>query len=145
MGWERANVFAPPGVEADLDYTWGKPNWLAWSAAEQRATREAVALFDQTSFGKLLITGRDAEAVLQWLCTADVAVEVGRAVYTGMLNERGGYEADVTVTRLAHDEYLLVTSSASAVRDRDWISRHVRAGPARQRRRRAAARTRSTA
>jgi len=126
MGWERANVFAPPGVEPALEYTWGKPSWLPWSAAEQRATRNDVALYDQTSFGKLLVTGRDAETLLQWLCTADVAVEPGRAVYTGLLNERGGYEADVTVTRLAHDEYLLVTSSGSIVRDLDWISKRIR-------------------
>ncbi len=126
MGWERVNVFVPDGVEPVLDYTWDKPNWLAWSAAEQRATREAVALYDQTSFGKVLITGRDAEELLQWLCTADMAVEPGRAVYTGMLNERGGYEADVTVTRLSHDQYLLVTGAGSINRDIDWITRHIR-------------------
>jgi glycine cleavage system aminomethyltransferase T/glycine/D-amino acid oxidase-like deaminating enzyme len=126
MGWERANVFAPAGEEPTLDYTWDRPRWLDWSADEQRRTRTAVTVFDETSFGKLLVTGRDAEAVLQRLCTADVAVAVGRAVYTGMLNERGGYEADVTVTRLDHHRYLLVTSSASVVRDRVWIERHVR-------------------
>ena len=87
-----------------------------------------MAVFDETSFGKLLVVGRDAEAVLQRLCTADVAVEPGRAVYTGMLNERAGYEADVTVTRLAPDRYLLVTSAASPVRDAAWIERHLRAG-----------------
>lgn len=125
MGWERPNVFAPPGEPPHLDYTWGKPSWLPWSVAEQRATRSAVALFDQTSFGKLLITGRDACTVLQWLCTADVDVEPGRAVYTGMLNRRGGYEADVTVTRLSEDEYLLVTGAASVLRDQDWVRRHV--------------------
>ena len=127
MGWERANVFAPAGTAPTLDYTWGKPSWLPWSAAEQRTTRESVALFDQTSFGKLLITGRDAERVLQWLCSADVAVQPGRAVYTAMLNDRGGYEADVTVTRLRHDQYLLVTGSASVGRDLDWITRHLTA------------------
>jgi 4-methylaminobutanoate oxidase (formaldehyde-forming) len=125
MGWERANVFAPAGVEPHLEYTWARPDWLAWSAAEQHRTRTGVTIFDETSFGKLLITGRDAEPVLQRLCTADVAVPVGRAVYTGMLNRRGGYEADVTVTRLAADRYLLVTGSASVVRDRGWIGRHV--------------------
>jgi 4-methylaminobutanoate oxidase (formaldehyde-forming) len=125
MGWERANFFAPDGHEPVLDYTWGKPRWLEWSADEQRRTRQAVAVFDQTSFGKLLIRGRHAEELLQWLCTADVAVPPGRSVYTGMLNERGGYEADVTVTRVAHDEYLLVTSSGSAGRDRSWIERHI--------------------
>jgi len=126
MGWERANVFAPADQEPVLEYTWGKPNWLPWVVDEQRRTRTQVAVYDETSFGKLLITGRDTEPVLQRLCTADVAVPVGRAVYTGMLNERGGYEADVTVTRLAHDRYLLVTSSASVVRDLAWIERHVR-------------------
>ncbi len=126
MGWERANVFAPaPGQS--LDYTWDKPAWLTWSNDEQRVTRAGVAVYDQTSFGKLLIKGRDAEAVLQWLCTADVAVEVGRAVYTGLLNARGGYEADVTITRLAPDEFLLVTSAGSPARDLDWISRRIRA------------------
>ncbi len=115
----------PSGVPAELDYTWGRPEWLAWSAAEQTATRERVAVFDETSFGKLLVVGRDAETVLQRLCTADVAVEPGRAVYTGMLNERAGYEADVTVTRLAADRYLLVTSAASPVRDAAWIERHL--------------------
>jgi 4-methylaminobutanoate oxidase (formaldehyde-forming) len=125
MGWERANVFAPPGTRPDLDYTWGKPKWIEWSAIEQRAARRAVALFDQSSFGKVLVTGRDAEALLQRVCTADVAVPAGRAVYTGMLNHRAGYEADVTVTRVAPTEYLLVTGAASIVRDIDWLRRHV--------------------
>ena len=125
MGWERPNVFAPPGVTAEIAYGWTRPDWVDWSAAEQQAVRERVAIFDQSSFGKLLVTGADAERVLQWLCTADVAVPVGRTVYTGMLNERGGYEADVTVTRTGDQEYLLVTSSTSPVRDRDWIRRHL--------------------
>ncbi len=126
MGWERANVFAPAGTEPTLEYTWGKPNWLPWSIAEQRATRTGVALYDQTSFGKLLISGPDSESLLQWLCTADLAVEPGKVVYTGMLNDRGGYESDVTITRLAHDEYLLITSSACSERDRDWIRTRIR-------------------
>jgi len=125
MGWERANVFAPLGREPVLEYTWDKPSWLSWSVEEQQRTRSSVTLFDETSFGKLHIVGRDAETILQRLCTADVAVPVGRSVYTGMLNRRGGYEADVTVTRLADDRYLLVTGSASVLRDMDWIERHV--------------------
>jgi glycine cleavage system aminomethyltransferase T len=124
MGWERPNVFAPPGVPPVLHYSWDKPDWLAWSAAEQAATRDAVAVFDQTSFGKILVKGRDAERLLQWLCTADVAVAPGRVVYTGLLNRRGGYEADVTITRVAHDEFLLVTGSASIERDLAWIRQH---------------------
>ncbi|TVZ05540.1 FAD-dependent oxidoreductase [Trebonia kvetii] len=126
MGWERANFFAPPGEKAEIEYSWGKQNWLPWSAAEQRATREAVAVFDQTSFSKFLLTGPDAESVLQWLCTADAAVPPGRTVYTGMLNERGTYESDVTLTRLSAQEYLIVSSSATTVRDADHIRRRIR-------------------
>jgi 4-methylaminobutanoate oxidase (formaldehyde-forming) len=126
MGWERPNFFAPAGEAPAIDYAWGRQNWAPWVDAEQRATRSSVAIFEQTSFGKLLVSGRDATELLQWLCTADVDCAVGRAVYTGVLNERGTYEADVTVTRVAHDEYLWITGSASVNRDRDWISRHVR-------------------
>ena len=123
MGWERANVFAPAGTPAVLDYSWEAPTWLPWSRAEQAATRHTVGIFDQTSFAKYLVTGPHAAASLQWLCTADVDVPVGRAVYTGMLNGRGGYEADVTVTRLGQAEFLVVSGAASAVRDVDWIRR----------------------
>ncbi len=125
MGWERPNVFAPAGTDPALDYSWGVPRWLAWSAAEQRAARRDVALFDQTSFSKYLLTGPDSERALQWLCTADVAVPPGRTVYTGMLNENGRYESDLTVTRLSAEEFLLVSSSATTERDQDHIRRRM--------------------
>ena len=128
MGWERANFFAPPGASPVIEYGWGQQNWQPWSSAEQRAARSGVALFDQTSFSKYLVVGRDAEQVLQWLCTADVGVEPGRTVYTGMLNARGTYEADITVTRLSADEFLLVSSAASTERDKDHITRRIPAG-----------------
>src|SRR6185436_19251801 len=112
MGWERANLFGAP-----IDYTWGKPAWLAASAQEHRACRDRAALFDLSSFAKLLVKGPDAERVLQSLVANDVAVPVGRTVYTGMLNDRGGYESDFTLTRTADDEYLVVTGSAQATRD----------------------------
>ena len=128
MGWERANFFAPPGEEPVLEYSWDKPRWLPWSAAEQTATRSAVAVFDQTSFSKYLVSGRDAEASLQWICSNDVAVPLGTVVYTGLLNGRGTYESDLTVTRVAEDEFLLVSSSATTERDQDWIRRNVPAG-----------------
>ena len=131
MGWERANFFAPPGAGRqgpDIEYGWGQQNWQPWSNAEQRAARTAVALFDQTSFSKYLLTGPDAERALQWLCTADVAVPPGRTVYTGMLNAHGTYEADITVTRLSAEEFLLVSSSASTERDQDHITRRMPKG-----------------
>ncbi|HET7018820.1 MAG TPA: FAD-dependent oxidoreductase [Streptosporangiaceae bacterium] len=125
MGWERANVFAPAGQQAEIEYSWDKPNWLDWSVAEQRATRAAVAVFDQTSFSKYLVSGPRALEALQWLCTADVDVPVGRTVYTGMLNAGGRYEADITVSRTAADEFLLFSSSASTQRDLDHIGRRL--------------------
>jgi heterotetrameric sarcosine oxidase gamma subunit len=128
MGWERANFFAPPGREPTIEYSWGKQNWLPWSAAEQTATRTAVAVFDQTSFSKFVMVGPDAESALQWLCTADMAVEVGTTVYSGMLNERGTYESDVTVTRTDDDEFLIVSSAATTERDKDHIRRNLPAG-----------------
>lgn len=128
MGWERANFFAPAGQEPVIEYTWGKPNWLGWSAAEQTATRTGVAVFDQTSFSKYLLVGPDAEAALQWLCTADVGVDVGRVVYTGMLNARGTYESDVTVTRTGADEFFIVSSAATTERDKDHIRKNLPAG-----------------
>jgi 4-methylaminobutanoate oxidase (formaldehyde-forming) len=128
MGWERANFFAPPGESPDIEYGWGRQNWQPWSSAEHRAARTGVALFDQSSFSKYLMTGPDAEPALQWLCTADVAVPPGRTVYTGMLNAHGTYEADITVTRLSAEEFLLVSSAASTERDQDHITRRMPAG-----------------
>jgi glycine cleavage system aminomethyltransferase T/glycine/D-amino acid oxidase-like deaminating enzyme len=135
-GWERANFFHPlpragegrgEGAPA-WNQTLGKPAWLGDVVREQQATRRAVALYDQTSFGKILLQGSDALAVLQRLCANEMDVTPGRMVYTPMLNERGGFESDVTVTRLAPDRFLIVTGSAQAPRDIDWIERHVRAG-----------------
>jgi len=110
------------------EHTLGRPGWLDWVIEEQRATREAVAIYDQTSFGKLLLQGRDALAVLQRLCANEMDVAygpTGRMVYTAMLNERGGFESDLTVVRLAVDRFLIVTGSAQPVRDADWIRRHI--------------------
>ena len=123
MGWERPNFFAPAGTSTALQYSWGRQNWHTWCAAEQRAARTEVAVFDQTSFGKLLITGPDVERALQWVCAADVAVPPGRTVYTGMLNRRGGFEADVTLTRLDETSYLLVTGAGSVLRDQEHLRR----------------------
>jgi 4-methylaminobutanoate oxidase (formaldehyde-forming) len=128
MGWERPNWFAPEGVAPETAYSFGRQNWFPYAAAEHRAAREAVAVFDQTSFSKLQLEGADAEAVLQRLCANDVAVPPGHIVYTAMLNERGGFESDLTVTRLAGDAYLIVTGSAQTTRDLDWIRRHLPEG-----------------
>ena len=122
-GWERANWFAPNGVQPKYEYSFKRQNWFAHCAAEVRAVRERVGLFDQSSFAKFLVRGTDAERELQRICAADVAVATGRAIYTQWLNQRGGIEADLTVTRLAEDTYLVVTAAATAVRDLNWLTR----------------------
>lgn len=123
-GWERPLVF---GVE-ELDYTWGKPRWLEACAEEQRRVRTGVAVFDETSFSKYVVAGPAALAGLEWVCGNDVDVAIGRTVYTPWLNERGGYEADVTITRLGTEEFFVVSSAATTYRDLDWLRRHLPPG-----------------
>ncbi|HSE78295.1 MAG TPA: FAD-dependent oxidoreductase, partial [Alphaproteobacteria bacterium] len=124
MGWERANYFAPREL-GTLAYGYGMPSWLAHCRKEQKAARGAAAIFDQTSFAKLVLQGRDACDVLQRLCANDIDVAPGRMVYTAMLNTRGGFESDLTVMRLASDSFLIVTGSGQGTRDADWIRRHI--------------------
>jgi 4-methylaminobutanoate oxidase (formaldehyde-forming) len=124
-GWERPNWFAPAGAVAEYRYGWGRQNWFPFAAAEHRAVREGVGLFDLSSFAEIRVEGPDAEAVLQRICANDIAVPVGRIVYTQWLNERGGVEADLTVTRLGETSFLVVTAAATAVRDLAWLTRHI--------------------
>ncbi|HKP66130.1 MAG TPA: FAD-dependent oxidoreductase [Casimicrobiaceae bacterium] len=124
LNWERANYFRPQGA-AEAPYTLDTPAWLPWMLDEQRACRENVVVFDQTSFAKFVLKGRDALAVLEKICANRINVDVGRIVYTAMLNERGGFESDVTITRVAADEFFILTGSAQATRDFTWIERHI--------------------
>ena len=127
-GWERANWFAPSGVEAKYEYSWFRQNWFDYAAAEHKAIREGVGLFDMTSFAKFKVEGPDAEAVLQRVSANDVAVPAGRAVYTQWLNDRGGIEADLTITRMSETAYMVVTAAAVARRDHDWLVKHIPEG-----------------
>ncbi|MED5352314.1 MAG: FAD-dependent oxidoreductase, partial [Pseudomonadota bacterium] len=129
-GWERANWFLPQaerdaGKLPEYEYSWKRQNWFDHSADEHNAVRSHVGMFDLSSFGKIRVVGRDAEAVLQRLCGNDVAVPDGKIVYTQFLNEDGHIEADVTVTRLSSDEFLIVTPAATVRRDLHWINGHI--------------------
>ena len=123
-GWERANWFAPEGVEPKYEYDWGRQNWFKYSAEEHMNIRGNVGIYDLTSMGKFLFQGKDALKVLQTICGNNVDGPVGKVVYTQMLNERGGIEADLTVTKMAEDKFFIVTAGATTVRDFDWIVRH---------------------
>ncbi len=124
-GWERANWFAKPGQEREYKYSWHRQNWFENQKDEHLAVRNAVGLFDMTSFGKIRVEGRDACAFLQEVCANDVDVENGKIVYTQMLNKRGGIECDLTVSRLSETAFFLVVPGATLQRDLAWLRRHV--------------------
>ncbi|MBT5926247.1 MAG: GcvT family protein [Verrucomicrobia bacterium] len=127
-GWERPNWFAIPSSKPEVEYSFGKQNWFESHAKEHLSTRKSVALFDQSSFAKLRLKGKDACAVMQHVCGNNMDVPVGKAVYTGMFNTHGGFESDFTAVRLAEDEYYIVTASTQSVHDANWISRNTPKG-----------------
>ena len=123
-GWERAMWYARPGERPEYEYSYGRQNWFGAVAEEHRAAREAVALFDLSSFAKLRVDGPGALATVQRVFTADLDRPPGSVVYTAMLNPRGGVELDATVTRLAADAFLVVTSAAAQTKALYWLRRH---------------------
>jgi 4-methylaminobutanoate oxidase (formaldehyde-forming) len=125
MGWERANWFAPPGVEPRYEYSHARQNWFPYSAEEHRTIRENVGMLDESTFGKILVSGPDACTALNLICTAEIDGASGRIVYTQWLNDRGGIAADVTVTRLDETQFMVATSGATLYHDLDWLRRHI--------------------
>jgi sarcosine dehydrogenase len=128
LGWERPNWFAPVGTEPHDVYSMGRQNWFAPVGEEHRHVREAVGIFDQSSFAKYEVSGPDAARALDWICANDVSGPVGRLTYTQLLNRRGGIEADLTVARLADDRFYVVTGTGFRAHDLAWIRDHVPAG-----------------
>lgn len=128
LGWERPNWYAADGEEAVDQHTFQRPNWFAAVAREHHATREAVTLFDQSSFSKFFMVGKDSEQALSWICANDVAKPVGSLIYTQMLNSRGGIECDLTIGRIAENQFYIVTGTGFATHDFDWIKRHIPEG-----------------
>jgi len=123
-GWERPNWYGEPGTTPKYEYSYGRQNWFEANAAECKAVRETVGLFDQSSFAKFRLEGRDACAVLNRVCANDVDVAPGKLIYTQWLNDKGGIEADLTVTRLSQTAYLIVTGAETEVKDFNWLKRH---------------------
>jgi len=127
-GWERPNWLETNA--AGSPRSWAPPAWVArhWSTAieaEHVAARERAALFDETSFSKLEVCGRGALALLQRLADNDLDKPAGTVTYTQLLNERGGIECDLTVTRVSADRFMLVTGSAFGLHDLAWVRAHV--------------------
>lgn len=124
LGWERPNWFAGEAQDAIDEYSFGRQNWFEAVGEEHRAVREKVALFDQSSFAKYRVHGNDAAKGLSWICANNIDIAVGSVVYTQMLNARGGIECDLTVTRIAENEFYLVTGTGFATHDFNWIARN---------------------
>jgi glycine cleavage system aminomethyltransferase T/glycine/D-amino acid oxidase-like deaminating enzyme len=124
-GWERPLWFAPPGVEPRDELSFGHANWFPYVGAECRAVRERVGILDQTSFGKFQVSGPGATAWLNHMCANDINVPVGKIVVTQMLNEGGGIECDLTVTRVAENTYWVVTAAWTTTHDYAWLEWHL--------------------
>jgi glycine cleavage system aminomethyltransferase T/glycine/D-amino acid oxidase-like deaminating enzyme len=128
-GWERPNWYAKPGSTPVYEYSYGRQNWFDACRVECEAVRDDVALFDQTCFAKFLVQGTDALSILNRISTAQMDVPVGRIVYTQWLNDRAGIEADLTITRLAEHEYMVVTSAVCQTRDLAWLKTQIAKRP----------------
>lgn len=125
MGWERPNWFAADEASAVDEYSFERQNWFDAVGEEHKAVRERVAIFDQSSFSKYRVSGPDAERALSWICANNVQRPVGSVIYTQMLNQHGGIECDITVTRIAENEFYLVTGTGFATHDLNWIWRNI--------------------
>jgi len=124
-GFERPNWFAQGGAKAEYEYSYKRQNWFEFYAEEHRAMRESVGIYDISSFGKFEITGPNAEKALQWICAGDVSAEPGALVYTQWLNERGGIEADLTVSRTAPDRFMVISGIGSVNKDWWHLKKHL--------------------
>lgn len=125
-GWERANWFARGSQDAKYEYSWKRQNFFDNVREEHMAVRQNVGMYDMSSFGKIRVAGRDAESFLNYVGGGNFSVPVGKIVYTQFLNSRAGIEADVTVTRLAECEYIVVTPAATRLADQTWMERAAR-------------------
>ena len=124
-GWERPLYF---GKTQEPNLTFGRPDWFEHVGREVRQAHEAAAIFDQSSFGKIDVEGPDAEAFLNRVCANTMSRAPGRAIYTGMLNERGGFESDLTALRLSDEHYRLYVGTTAIRRDMCWLERHRKEG-----------------
>lgn len=128
LGWERPNWFAPEGTTPRDIHSMGRQNWFDAVGEEHRHVREKVGIFDQSSFAKYELSGKDAQRALDWICANDVSKPAGRLTYTQLLNSRGGIEADLTVATLADDRFYIVTGTGFRAHDFSWIAEHIGEG-----------------
>jgi glycine cleavage system aminomethyltransferase T/glycine/D-amino acid oxidase-like deaminating enzyme len=128
-GWEGADWYAPPGHEPKVEkHSWGRENWFPWWEAEHRAAREGAILMDMSFMSKFLVQGRDAGRVLNRISANDVDGQPGIITYTQWLNEKGLIEADLTVSKLDEERFLVVVTDTMHRHAETWMKRHIPAG-----------------
>lgn len=125
-GWEGADWYAPPGNEPTVErLSWGRENWFPWWEAEHRAAREGAILMDMSFMSKFLVQGRDAGRVLNYISANHVDGEPATITYTQWLNEKGLLEADLTVTKLDTERFLVVVTDTMHRHAETWLRRHI--------------------
>lgn len=125
-GWEGADWYAPPGVEPKVEkLCWGRHNWFPYWEAEHQAAREGVIVMDMSFMSKFLVQGRDAGRVLNWISANNVDGPTGMITYTQWLNEDGKLEADLTVTKLGEEKFLVVVTDTMHRHAETWLRRHI--------------------
>ena len=128
LGWERPSWFAPAGTSPRDIYSMGRQNWFATVGEEHRCVRERVGVFDQSSFAKYELKGKDSEEALNWICANNISRAPGKLTYTQLLNSKGGIECDLTIARLADDHFYIVTGTGFRTHDFAWIVDHIKPG-----------------
>lgn len=124
-GWEQPMFYGAPGSRPTFDYSFGRPGWFENARRESLAIQNDVALIDNSNFAKFMVEGPAALAALERICANRIDKPVGSLIYTQWLNEKGGIEADVTVTRLGETKFMILTGGPMQVRDFDWLTKHL--------------------
>ncbi|MCP3688441.1 MAG: FAD-dependent oxidoreductase, partial [Gammaproteobacteria bacterium] len=125
-GYERANWFTRDGAKASYQYSYKRQNWFEFYRQEHLAVRESLGLFDMSSFAKFEVSGPDSQSALQYICAADMNVEIGKVVYTQWLDIRGGINADLSIVKVDNERFWVVTSIGSCNRDWWHLKQHLR-------------------
>jgi glycine cleavage system aminomethyltransferase T/glycine/D-amino acid oxidase-like deaminating enzyme len=125
-GWEGADWYAPEGREAIVEkHAWGRENWFPFWEAEHKAARENVVMMDMSFMSKFIVQGREAGKVLNYISANEVNAKVNQVTYTQWLNQRGTLEADLTVTKLEGDKFMVVVADTMHRHAETWLKRNI--------------------